>query len=105
MFQLKTVTSHAQMSIPFLPPEGDVLDTHVDDLDSFKLFDEQNMLDYRMFDDDAETDSSDGSSCFEPDTTTSPPSKLKPPDPYPGIQPAQKEISHSQVAVFFAMFN
>ena len=82
------------MSIPFLPPEDDVLDTHVDDLDSFELFDEQNMPDDRMSDDDAETEvfnSSDGSSCFETDMTTSPPSKLKPPDPYPGIQPAQKK--------------
>ena len=64
------------MSIPFLPPEDDVLDTHVDDLNSFELFDEQNMSDDCMSDDDAETevfDSSDGSSCFEPDTTTSPP--------------------------------
>ena len=68
------------MSIPFLSPEDDVLDTHVDDLDSFELFDEQNMLEDRMSDDDAKTevfDSSDRSSCFEPDTTTSPPIKTK----------------------------
>ena len=62
------------MSIPFLLPEDDALDTHVDDLDSFELFYEQNMSDDHMSD-DAETevfDSSHGSSCFEPDMTTSP---------------------------------
>ena len=95
------------MSIPFLPPKDDALDTHVDDLDSFELSDEQNMSDDYMSHHDAETEvfhSTDSSSCFEPDTTTSPPSKIKLPDS--SIQPAAKDtnykyiFSHPQVAKF-----
>ena len=95
------------MSIPLLPPEDDTLDTHVEDLDSFELSDEQNMSDDYMSHDDAETevfDSTDSSSCFEPDTTTSPPSKIKLPDPI--RQHAKKDTdykyicSHLKVAKF-----
>ena len=97
------------MSIPFLPPKDDALDTHVDNLDSFELSDEQNVSDDYMSHHDAETevfDSAGGSSCFKPDTTTrpSPPSKIKLLDP--SIQPTEKDTnykyicSHLQVAKF-----
>ena len=84
MFQLYTVTSCTQMSIPFLAPKDDSLDIHIDDLDSFELSDEQNMSDDYMSYDDAETevfDSTHSSSNFKPDTITSPPIKIKLPDP------------------------
>ena len=65
------------------------------------------MSDDYMSHDDAETEvfnSTHCHSCFEPDTTTSPPSKIKLPDPT--IQPAEKDtnykyiFSHPQVAKF-----
>ena len=58
------------MSIPYLPPQDDSLDIHVEDLDSFELSDKQNMSDG-----DAETKifrSNHSSSSCEPDTTTVP---------------------------------
>ena len=68
------------MSIPYVPPQDDSLDIHVEDLDSFEL------SDVYMSDGDAETKifgSNHSSSSCEPDsicvpdTTTSPPSKIK----------------------------
>ena len=83
------------MSIPYLPPQDDSLDIHVEDLDSFELSDEQNMSDVYMSHDDAETEifgSNHSSSSCEPDTTTSPPSKIKPPDP--SRQPVEKHTDY-----------
>ena len=89
------------MSIPYLPPQDDSLDIHVEDLDSFELSDEQNMSDIYMSDGDAETkifgSNHSSSSCeldssCEPDTTTSPPSKIKPPDP--SRQPVEKHTDY-----------
>ena len=105
------------MSIPYLPSEDDSLDIHVEDLDSFELSDEQNMSNDYMSHGDAETKifgSTDSSSNCEPDTTTSPPSKIKLPDPI--RQPVDSECfcSHPKVAKFhrlvlvaslFARFN
>ena len=62
------------MSIPYLPPQDDSLDMHVEALDSFELSDEQNMSDG-----DAKTKifgSNHSSSSCEHDTKTSPPSKI-----------------------------
>ena len=95
------------MSIPYLPPQDDSLDIHVEDLDSFELSDEQNMSDDYMSHGDAKTKifrSTDSSSNCEPDTTTSPPSKIKLPDP--SRQPVEKDTdykcfySHPKVAKF-----
>ena len=72
------------MSILYFPPQDYSLDLHVEDLDSFELSDEQNMSDDYMSHGDAETKifgSSDSSSNCKPDTTTSPPSKIKLRDP------------------------
>ena len=77
------------MSIPYVPPQDDSLDIHVEDLDSFEL------SDVYMSDGDAETkifgSNHSSSSCepdsiCEPDTTTSPPSKIKPPDSTHGVE-------------------
>ena len=43
------------MSIPYLPPQDDSLDIHVEDLSSFELSDEQNMSDDNMSHGDVET--------------------------------------------------
>ena len=95
------------MSIPFPAPDDDSLDIHVADLDSFELSDEQNMSDDYMSHDDAETEvfnTTDSSSNCEPDTTASPPSKIKLPDQ--SRQPVEKDTdyecicSHPKVAKF-----
>ena len=95
------------MSIPYLPPQDDSLDIHVAGLDSFELSDEQNMSDG-----DAETKifgSNHSSSSCEPDITTSPPSKIKPPDP--SRQPVEKHpdyecfCQHLKVAKFNSLFS
>ena len=100
------------MSIPYLPPQDDSLDIHVEDLDSFELSDEQNMSDVYMSDGDAETKifgSNHSSSSCEPDTTTSPPSKIKPPDP--SRQPVGKHTDYEcfccylKVAKFNSLFS
>ena len=100
------------MSIPYVPPRDDSLDTHVEDLDSFKL------SDVYMSDGDAETKifgSNHSSSSCEPDsicvsdTTTSPPSKIKPPDP--SRQRVEKHTDykcfccHPKVAKFNSLFS
>ena len=91
------------MSIPYLPPKDDSLDIHVENLDSFELSDEQNMSDDYMSHGDAERKifgSTDSSSNCEPDTTTSPPSKIKLPDL--SRQPVDNKCicSHPKVAKF-----
>ena len=106
------------MSIPYLPPQYDSLDIHVEDLYSFELSDEENMSDVYMSDGDAETNifgSNHSSSSCEPDsscesdTTTSPPSKIKPPDP--SRQPVEKHTDyecfccHLKVAKFNSLFS
>ena len=100
------------MSIPYLPTQDDPLDIHVEDLDSFELSDEQNMSDVYMSDGDAETKifgSNHSSSSSEPDTTTSPPSKIKPPDP--SRQPVEKHpdyecfCCHPKVVKFNSLFS
>ena len=106
------------MSIPYLPPQDDSLDTQVEDLDSFELSDEQNMSDVYMCDGDAGTkifrsnhssSSHEPDSSCEPDTTTSPPSKIKPPDP--SRQPIEKHTDyeifccHPKVVKFNSLFS
>ena len=101
------------MSIPYVLPQDESLDIHVEDLDSFELSDEQNMSDG-----DAKTKifgSNHSSSCCEPDsicvpgTTTSPPSKIKPPDP--SRQRVEKHTDykcfccHPKVAKFNSLFS
>ena len=90
------------MSIPYLPPQDDSLDIHVEDVDSFELSDEQNslmitclmvMLKQKFLEVLIAVQT-------EPDTTTSPPSKIKIPDPI--RQPVDSECfcSHLKVAKF-----
>ena len=83
------------MYIPYLPPQDDSLDIHIDDLNSFELSDKQNMSDVYMSDGDAETRifrSNHSSSSYEPDTANGPPSKIKPPDP--SRQPVEKHTDY-----------
>ena len=100
------------MSIPYLPPQDDSLDIHVEDLDSFELSDEQNMSDgdaeTQIFVSNHSSSNCEPDSSCEPDTTTSPPSKIKPPDP--SRQPVEKHIDyecfccHPKVVKFNSLF-
>ena len=93
------------MSIPYVPPQDDSLDIHVEDLDSFKL------SDVYMSDGDAETKivrSNHSSSSCEPDTTTSPQSKIKPPDSTHGVEKHTDYecfCCHPKVAKFNSLFS
>ena len=72
------------MSIPYVPPQDDSLDIHVEDLDSFELSDvymSDGDVETKIFGSNHSSSSCEPDSICLPDTTTSPQSKIKPPDP------------------------
>ena len=100
------------MSTPYVPPQDDSLDIHVEDLDSFELSDEQNMSGgdaETIFGSNHSSSSCEPDSICVPDTTTSPPSKIKPPDP--SRQHVEKHTDykcfccHLKVAKFNSLFS
>ena len=71
------------MSIPYVPPQDDSLDVHAEDLDSFKLSDvymSDGDVETKIFGSNYSSSSCEPDSICVPDTTTSPASKIKPPE-------------------------
>ena len=99
------------MSIPYVPPQDDSLDIHVEDLDSFKLSDvytSDGDAETKIFGSNHSNSSCEPHSICEPDTTTSPPSKIKPPDSTHGVEKHTDYecfCCHPKVAKFNSLFS